>query len=504
MVRSCSNPHFITSDRPAEPAPTIIRYIVWNRLNIKTVGKCAEIAGKQSRNCREIICTTARKIVAFRTWKMADKRHEKRYQWRKAERERRKAECATKYSRPEDVFSIQSIADAYKRVRKQSRWKASTQAFGANLFINAEKESEELLSGAWKPKGFHEFDIVERGKPRHIRSVKISEKCVQAALTDGCLMPVMTRNLIYDNGACIPGKGTDFTLRRLTEHLRWHYRHFGLSGGILLYDFHGYFDSIRHTPLEEMVCGAVRELLLMHTYRQCIDAFNVPGVPYMSQKGIGLGSHVSQISAVAYPNAIDHWIKDILGIRGYGRYNDDGYIIHPDIGTLEKIAAELEKRAAALGITMNPKKFRIIRFGKPFRFLKVRFFITDSGEVVKRPAKDAAKKERRKLRKLRSLLDTGKKPYPEINAEFHAWLSGQNKGACFHTLVSMIGFYNTLFADHGGYRMPPIRKRKQKKRRRMIRAALAEARRREISGERTAGIVGNSRSRENRRDGGRI
>lgn len=429
--------YYITLSKPVESVPTISRYI---------------------------------------TYFYMDKRHEERYQRRKAKRERRKIACARKYSVPEHVFSFQSIANGYKRCRKQSAWKSSTQAFGSNLFVNAAKESDDLLSGKWHPKGFHEFDIVERGKPRHIKSVKMSEKSVQAALTDECLMPVMSRNLIYDNGACLPDKGMDFTLRRLDEHLKWHFRHYGISGGILIFDFHGYFNSIKHNTLKDMVHDKVRDPLICHTYDQCIDAFNEPDVPDDEQKGLGLGSHVSQISAVSYPNAIDHWIKDDLKIHGYARYNDDGYIMHPDIEYLKDIALEFEKRAADLGISMNPKKFRIIKFGKPFRFLKVRYFITDTGRVVRRPAKDAATKERHKLRKFRELLDEDRKPYCEINMEFHSWVCSQNKGCCFHMLVNMIRYYNNLFADHGGYKMPPHKKKKQRKRYHLIKTALRTAR----------------------------
>jgi len=52
-------------------------------------------------------------------------------------------------------------------------------------------------------------------------------------------------------------------------------------------------------------------------------------------KGLGLGSQVSQISAVFYPNSVDHFIKDKLGIKTYGRYMDDGYIIHNNIKELK-------------------------------------------------------------------------------------------------------------------------------------------------------------------------
>lgn len=249
-----------------------------------------------------------------------------------------------------------------------------------------------------------------------------------------------------------------------------------MKGGILIFDFHGYFDCIIHCILKEMVHDKVIDPLICHTYDQCIDAFNAPGITYEEQKGLGLGSHVSQISAVSYPNSIDHWIKDNLGIHGYARYNDDGYIMCPDINYLKDIAFEFEKRAAALGISMNPKKFRIVKFGKPFRFLKVRYFITGSGRVVKRPSRDAAVKERHKLRKFKSLLNEGKKPYSEINIEFYSWLCSQNKGQCFHMLTNIIRYYNDIFADFDGFALPKRRKSSQRKRYHLIKAALIESR----------------------------
>lgn len=51
-----------------------------------------------------------------------------------------------------------------------------------------------------------------------------------------------------------------------------------------------------------------------------IDAFG--------DKGMGLGSQISQVLALASANRLDHYVKEILQVRGYGRYMDDGYLIH--------------------------------------------------------------------------------------------------------------------------------------------------------------------------------
>ena len=43
-----------------------------------------------------------------------------------------------------------------------------------------------------------------------------------------------------------------------------------------------------------------------------------------AHRGVGLGSEVSQIIALDYASPIDHYVKDVRGIHGYGRYMDDG------------------------------------------------------------------------------------------------------------------------------------------------------------------------------------
>jgi len=113
------------------------------------------------------------------------------------------------------------------------------------------KTQEELLTGKYRSRGFYEFDLVERGKPRHIRSVHISERVVQRCLCDYCLVPALSKSFIYDNGASLPGKGYDFAVSRVTRFLADHYRRYGNEGYALIFDFSKYFDTAHHEPIFE-------------------------------------------------------------------------------------------------------------------------------------------------------------------------------------------------------------------------------------------------------------
>ena len=102
-----------------------------------------------------------------------------------------------------------------------------------------------------------------------------------------------------------------------------------------------------------------------------------------AHRGVGLGSEVSQIIALDYASPIDHYVKDVRGIHGYGRYMDDGYVISNSLEELEDIKRNLYRLAEALGIAMSDKKNIITPFRHhSFTFLKMRVTLTETGKVV--------------------------------------------------------------------------------------------------------------------------
>lgn len=170
-------------------------------------------------------------------------RREARYQRRKAARMKKKAAALREYGDFETVFSFERLYESYRASVRGVGWKASTQRYKAASLANVTKTHEELIAGRYRSKGFYEFDIVERGKPRHIRSVHISERVVQRCLCDYCLVPMLSRSFIYDNGASLRGKGYDFAVSRVTNFLAEHYRKHGREGYVLVFDFSKYFDT---------------------------------------------------------------------------------------------------------------------------------------------------------------------------------------------------------------------------------------------------------------------
>lgn len=390
-------------------------------------------------------------------------RHEIRYQRRKAKRIQKINERSAKYTAFDNIFGLIPMSRAFLDGRKGTRWKPSTQIFGANLILNLEKEIEKLKNGTWKGYGFHRFSIHERGKLRWIQSVKIPEKTVQRTFCDNCLIPIIRPHLIYDNSASIKGKGTDFCLRRFSEHLQWHIRRYGVSGGIFFFDFHSYFKLIDHRPLKDDVARLVKTTFAIHLYNLLIDAFG--------ETGLGLGSQVSQISAVYFPNSTDHLIKDQMSIHCYGRYNDDGYIILPSYKDLEHARDLFLSSIKERGIVPNEKKCRIVSLKSHFTFLKKRFHITKTGKIIIRPVRAAVTRERHRLRKFKGFVKQGIMSFTEAELAFHSWLTSMAKGRDFHIIVNTIHYFDELFQEYGYYKPRKRKNRRQNRRYRMIRFA---------------------------------
>lgn len=367
----------------------------------------------------------------------SEERREARYQRRKAKRDRKKAE---KYSQHDDfdwVFSYAHLYHSYRICRRGVAWKASVQKYITQAPLNVMQTYKRLHNGTFKSNGFFEFDLIERGKKRHIKSVTVGERVVQRCLCDHALVPMLERTFIYDNGACMKNKGYTFTVRRLCQHLREHYRKHGNSGYILLFDFRKFYDNISHRLIKGILHQEFSDEKLLKLTGHFIDAFG--------SIGMGLGSQVSQILALASANKLDHFVKEKCRIHGYARYNDDGYLIHPDKGYLQKCLEGIKQICKELEITLNEKKTQIVKLSHGFSFLKIRFFLTDSGKVIRKISRRTVTKMRRKLKALRRMLDQGKIEFADIQASWQSWKAYAMNFNAYHTVQSMSKLYDELF-----------------------------------------------------------
>lgn len=361
----------------------------------------------------------------------SEERREGRYQRRKMAREEKIEERSKTF---EEVFTFRNLYRGYLKSRKGVMWKASTQTYKANALPNVRKTAIELAEGRWKSKGFCHFDLYDRGKLRHIRSVHISERVVQHALCDEILTPAITPALVFDNAGSLKDKGMDFSLKRCRKHITEAVRLHGRDNVyVLLYDFKGYFDNVDHDEAMIILKRYIRDERCLALARQLIDDFG--------EKGVGLGSQVSQTIATAMPNPVDHHFKDTLRFRWYGRYMDDGYAIHHDKKFLEECLIQLNDICESLDIRLNTKKTRIVPLRRGFEFLKMRFIIADSGAIVQRVSRKTIVRQRRKLKKLFKMYREKKVTLENIDTTMASTNGHLKRANAFHARMNLKNLY---------------------------------------------------------------
>lgn len=364
-------------------------------------------------------------------------RREGRYQRRKAKREKRKAELNQLYGDFDKVISFDSLNSAYYKCKKGVSWKGSVQRYGFNLYSNSIKALDAVTSGKYKQKPFFEFDLFERGKERHIRSIHISDRCIQKALCDNALIPMMENNLIYDNSASQKGKGVHFALKRLYKHMRDYYRKNGSEGYVIKGDFKSYFDSIDHDVLYEIIKKSFYDERIISLCKKTIDPFG--------EKGLGLGSQVSQILSVRYASALDHFVKTKLGIKAYGRYVDDFYLIVKTKEEARCILNQIRSEVKKLHLELNEKKTQIIKLSKGFTFLKTRVFYTKTGRIIKCICRESIIRQRRKLKKMHKMLLRGEMCFNDIDTSYRSWRGYARHKHAWNTVSNMDQLFNDLF-----------------------------------------------------------
>ena len=374
------------------------------------------------------------------------------------------------------VFDANSLIEAFRKCSQGSIWKESVQRYEMNLLLETRKLQIALENGSYKQKPFNKFELSERGKTRDIKSFHISDRVVQRSFCDNVLTPELQKYYIYDNGASVKGKGESFTRSRLVAHLCKFYRENGSNDGyVLKIDFSKFFDNIDHEKLFNIVLPKLKDDRSKALFVYMINAFRIdvsyltdeeyehfrdepfnlltyPPVPESELIGekyanisVGIGGQPSQHCGLIYPSPIDNYCKCVKGFKYYGRYMDDIYIIHKDKNVLNELLKELTDMSSELGVFLNQKKTQIIKLSKGFIFMNVRYSITETGRILKIPAKKNFTRMRRKLKKLSKKIESGEVQYDNVKNMYKGWRGTMKKYDCYDRLKNLDSLFYDLF-----------------------------------------------------------
>lgn len=335
----------------------------------------------------------------------------------------------------DDAITFEELYKGLKLSCRNVRWKDSVTGYEANGLKNTYLLRQSLLDGTYKISGYQRFRVHEP-KEREIVATRLKDRQFQRSLCDNVLYPQITRSFIRDSCACLRGRGVDDALNRLTVHLQRYYRKHGAKGWVLKCDIRHYFAETPHNVAKAAIRKRLTDQRAAFYTDQIIDSFG-------GDTGIGLGSQVSQLTELAVLDDLDHYIKERLRIRHYLRYMDDFILIHEDRAFLENVLKDITEKLAALGLTLNSKT-QIYPLKQGVIWLKWRFILTDTGKVVKRIGRKSVVRERRKLKRMAKLAESGRISADALKESFNSWKAHAQRGNCRKIISDMEELLNRL------------------------------------------------------------
>lgn len=343
------------------------------------------------------------------------------------------------------MFQLGTLNECALECTRQSRWKETTQRYLCNMLVKNLELQQEVLSGNYRVSPTVDFRINERGHLRFIEAPVVRDRIVQKTFVKNVLAPALTKCLIYDNYASLPKRGTSFARKRFEIMLRRYFNKHGRDGYILLIDIKKYFDSVDHDVLKEMIAPYLDDQ--PQDVREIIDY--MIDTSSKTNKGLNLGSEAPQIFAIFYLSVIDTLVKVILHRKYYGRYMDDIFVIGQTKEELRSVLHDIEVSLASLRLETNKRKTFITKLSHGFTYLQVKYTITPSGKIIKRPSHGKIVRERRRLRAFKRMLDAGRMTLEEIQNCYQSWRGTfiREHNSYRKTLKSMDDLYKALFPE---------------------------------------------------------
>jgi hypothetical protein len=239
--------------------------------------------------------------------------------------------------------------------------------------------------------------IVTKPVKREVFAAQFRDRIVHHWLI-GKLNPYFENLFIEDAYACRIGKGTHYGIWRMRDFIHQCALENNGDAFVLKLDIRGFFMHISRPllfdKLEDFITKNDKvedKLFLLDMARRII--FNDPTKNCFikgdkslwddlpkdkslfhspAESGLPIGNLTSQVFANFYLNDLDHFIKEKLHIKYYGRYVDDFVLVHADRNYLARLVPIMENYLITnLKLQLHPKKRYLQHHSKGLSFLGV-------------------------------------------------------------------------------------------------------------------------------------
>lgn len=335
----------------------------------------------------------------------------------------------------EKITDFGNLYKAYKKSKCGKGHSKSKTKFEICAIDGLYQIKRMLETKNFEVSNYNRFTIYEP-KERIIEAGTFKDKIVQHSLCDNVLLPLLKREFIQTNYAGQIGKGTLYGLDCLKAHMYLAYCKYGYDCWIVKADVSKFFYNIDHDILKDIVRYFVKDDDVYWLCDKFVDSTEGVGLP--------LGNQISQVFALLYLSGLDHFVTGELGVKYYGRYMDDFYLIVENKEYAKWCLNAIIKFIHTLGLELN-EKTQIISFKNGIKFCGFHTYVTKDGKVVRKLKNENKRVAKKKFKSMVGLVKAGKLSKEKFYESYNAWKNHISHGNCVKLGNEMDRYVEELF-----------------------------------------------------------
>ncbi len=241
------------------------------------------------------------------------------------------------------IAEIENLHLAFCKAARGKRTRLEVRSFQNNLHEELHAIRKGLVRGDIHF-GDYRFFTVYEPKKREICAATFRERVIHHAIMN-IVEPVFERYAIVDSYACRKKKGMHAAVKK-AKKLSNRYRYY------LQLDIAKYFDSIDHDVVVTLIRRLIKDRAVLLLFENIVKSYStVPG------KGMPIGNLISQHVANLYLGFFDHWVKEVLRVKGYVRYMDDFILFGNDKQEIKMWLQQVkEELASSLQLRLHKRR----------------------------------------------------------------------------------------------------------------------------------------------------
>ena len=273
------------------------------------------------------------------------------------------------------IYREDVIREAWKRVKANNGapgvdkqdFEYIEQVIGVEQFLS--EVCEQLKSERYRPQPVLRCYIEKPGKPekRPLGIPVIVDRVCQMA-TKLVIEPIFEANFLDCSHGFRPGRSAHDAIRIIDRAITFKGKHIVVDA-----DITGFFDTIRHDILVELVSRRISDRRVVRLIRRWLEAGVMEEGRYIEANGLGTpqGGVISPLLSNIYLHSFDKMFQRSAIPGTLVRYCDDFVFLLWRNG--KEVVNQVEQMLKRLGLELHPDKTCVVRAEDGFDFLGVHF-----------------------------------------------------------------------------------------------------------------------------------